>query len=72
MRCVALARLIYGERHLKLAQAHARLAKAYFQFKGNLKNEQTTRHIKHHVIIYLTKQKKKKAVCEKPGTRRDL
>ncbi|KAM4573784.1 tetratricopeptide repeat protein 23 isoform 1-T1 [Odontesthes bonariensis] len=34
VRCVALTRLIYGERHLKLAQAHARLAKAYFQFKG--------------------------------------
>ncbi|XP_028286518.1 tetratricopeptide repeat protein 23 [Parambassis ranga] len=34
VRCVALTRLVYGERHLKLAQAHARLAKAYFQFKG--------------------------------------
>uniref|UniRef100_A0A3Q3LUR9 Tetratricopeptide repeat domain 23 n=1 Tax=Mastacembelus armatus TaxID=205130 RepID=A0A3Q3LUR9_9TELE len=37
VRCVALTRLVYGEGHLKLAQAHARLAKAYFQFKGNLK-----------------------------------
>ncbi|XP_070763897.1 tetratricopeptide repeat protein 23 [Enoplosus armatus] len=34
VRCVALTRLLYGEGHLKLAQAHARLAKAYFQFKG--------------------------------------
>ncbi|XP_045893316.1 tetratricopeptide repeat protein 23 isoform X2 [Micropterus dolomieu] len=34
VRCVALTRLVYGEEHLKLAQAHARLAKAYFQFKG--------------------------------------
>ncbi|CAK6951102.1 LOW QUALITY PROTEIN: tetratricopeptide repeat protein 23 [Scomber scombrus] len=34
VRCVALTRLVYGDRHLKLAQAHARLAKAYFQFKG--------------------------------------
>ncbi|KAK2842229.1 hypothetical protein Q5P01_012429 [Channa striata] len=34
VRCVALTRLIYGKDHLKLAQAHARLAKAYFQFKG--------------------------------------
>ncbi|XP_026167824.1 tetratricopeptide repeat protein 23 isoform X2 [Mastacembelus armatus] len=34
VRCVALTRLVYGEGHLKLAQAHARLAKAYFQFKG--------------------------------------
>ncbi|KAM3609739.1 uncharacterized protein V6R79_019642 [Siganus canaliculatus] len=34
VRCVALSRLVYGERHLKLAQAHARLAKAYFHFKG--------------------------------------
>lgn len=35
VRCVALTRLVYGEGHLKLAQAHVRLAKAYFQFKGN-------------------------------------
>ncbi|TKS73402.1 Tetratricopeptide repeat protein 23 [Collichthys lucidus] len=34
VRCVALTRLIHGKGHLKLAQAHARLAKAYFQFKG--------------------------------------
>ncbi|XP_023120486.2 tetratricopeptide repeat protein 23 isoform X1 [Amphiprion ocellaris] len=34
VRCVALTRLVYGEGHLKLAQAHARLAKAYFCFKG--------------------------------------
>ncbi|KAK2917882.1 tetratricopeptide repeat protein 23 isoform X1 [Channa argus] len=34
VRCVAITRLIYGKEHLKLAQAHARLAKAYFQFKG--------------------------------------
>ncbi|XP_029991826.1 tetratricopeptide repeat protein 23 isoform X2 [Sphaeramia orbicularis] len=34
VHCVALTRLVYGEGHLKLAQAHARLAKAYFQFKG--------------------------------------
>lgn len=35
VRCVALTKLIYGERHLKLAQAHVRLATAYFQYKGN-------------------------------------
>ncbi|CAB1460714.1 unnamed protein product [Pleuronectes platessa] len=34
VRCVALTRLVYGEGHLKVAQAHARLAKAYFQLKG--------------------------------------
>ncbi|XP_054887754.1 tetratricopeptide repeat protein 23 isoform X2 [Poeciliopsis prolifica] len=34
VRCVALTQLVCGERQLKLAQAHARLAKAYFQFKG--------------------------------------
>ncbi|XP_039988212.1 tetratricopeptide repeat protein 23 isoform X2 [Xiphias gladius] len=34
VRCVALTRLVYGDRHLKLAQAHVRLAKAYFKFKG--------------------------------------
>ncbi|XP_047451875.1 tetratricopeptide repeat protein 23 [Mugil cephalus] len=34
VRCVALTRLVYGVGHLKLAQAYARLAKAYFQFKG--------------------------------------
>uniref|UniRef100_A0A667Z2W3 Tetratricopeptide repeat domain 23 n=1 Tax=Myripristis murdjan TaxID=586833 RepID=A0A667Z2W3_9TELE len=34
VRCVALTKLVYGEGHLKLAQAHARLAKAYLQFKG--------------------------------------
>lgn len=27
--------LVYGERHLKLAEAHARFAKAYFKLKGN-------------------------------------
>lgn len=37
VRCVALTRLVYGDGHLKLAQAHARLAKAYFHFKGNSK-----------------------------------
>lgn len=34
VRCVALTRLVYGDRHMRLAAAHARLAKAYFQFKG--------------------------------------
>ncbi|XP_010891003.4 tetratricopeptide repeat protein 23 isoform X2 [Esox lucius] len=34
VRCVALSRLVYGDGHLKLAQAHVRLAKAYLQFKG--------------------------------------
>ncbi|KAG7255639.1 hypothetical protein CRUP_003692 [Coryphaenoides rupestris] len=34
VRCVALAKLAYGERHLKLAQAHIQLAEAYLQFKG--------------------------------------
>nr|XP_020467433.1 tetratricopeptide repeat protein 23-like isoform X2 [Monopterus albus] len=34
VHCVALTRLVYGEGHLKVAQAHARLAKAYFHFKG--------------------------------------
>ncbi|XP_067090582.1 tetratricopeptide repeat protein 23 [Osmerus mordax] len=34
VRCVALTRLVYGDGHLKLVQAHARLAKAYLQFKG--------------------------------------
>ncbi|XP_014902435.1 tetratricopeptide repeat protein 23 [Poecilia latipinna] len=34
VRCVALTQLVCGEKQLKLAQAHARLAKAYFQFKG--------------------------------------
>ncbi|XP_023673009.2 tetratricopeptide repeat protein 23 isoform X1 [Paramormyrops kingsleyae] len=34
VRCVALARLVYGDIHLKLAQAHARLAQCYLQLKG--------------------------------------
>ncbi|XP_034540948.1 tetratricopeptide repeat protein 23 isoform X2 [Notolabrus celidotus] len=34
VRCVALTRLVYEDGHLKLAQTHVRLAKAYFQFKG--------------------------------------
>ncbi|KAM4733494.1 tetratricopeptide repeat protein 23 [Anableps anableps] len=34
VRCVALTRLVAGEKQLKLAQAHAKLAKAYLQFKG--------------------------------------
>ncbi|KAI9529870.1 hypothetical protein NQZ68_008109 [Dissostichus eleginoides] len=34
VRCVALTRLVYGDGHLKLAQAHARLAQAYVQFNG--------------------------------------
>jgi len=34
VRCVALAKLAYGERHVKLAQAHIQLAEAYIQFKG--------------------------------------
>ncbi|KAM6961197.1 tetratricopeptide repeat protein 23 [Aplochiton taeniatus] len=34
VRCVALTRLVYGDGHLKLAQAHTRLAKAYLQLKG--------------------------------------
>lgn len=38
VRCVALTQLVFGARHLKLAQAHVRLAKAYLKFKGNRKN----------------------------------
>ncbi|KAK9516726.1 hypothetical protein VZT92_024642 [Zoarces viviparus] len=34
VRCAALCRLVYGDGHLKVAQAHARLAKAYLQFRG--------------------------------------
>ncbi|KAJ0069469.1 hypothetical protein NL108_006056, partial [Boleophthalmus pectinirostris] len=34
VRCLALVKLVYGKNHLKLAQAHSRLAKAYLQFKG--------------------------------------
>ncbi|XP_029378617.1 tetratricopeptide repeat protein 23 isoform X1 [Echeneis naucrates] len=34
VRYVALTRLVYGKRHLKLAQAHVRLARAYFRHKG--------------------------------------
>lgn len=34
VRCLALLKVVYRDGHLKLAQAHARLAKAYFQFKG--------------------------------------
>ncbi|CAL8355613.1 unnamed protein product [Lota lota] len=34
VRCVALAKLAHGERHLTLAQAHVRLAEAYLHFKG--------------------------------------
>ncbi|XP_075998690.1 tetratricopeptide repeat protein 23 [Genypterus blacodes] len=34
VRCVALTRLVHGDGHVKLAHAHARLAKAYFLFKG--------------------------------------
>uniref|UniRef100_H3DPI0 Tetratricopeptide repeat domain 23 n=1 Tax=Tetraodon nigroviridis TaxID=99883 RepID=H3DPI0_TETNG len=34
VRCVALTRLVFGAKHLKSAQAHVRLAKAYLKFKG--------------------------------------
>ncbi|XP_061577897.1 tetratricopeptide repeat protein 23 [Cololabis saira] len=34
VRIIALTKLVHGERHLKVAQGHARLAKGYFQFKG--------------------------------------
>uniref|UniRef100_A0AAQ4QNC7 Tetratricopeptide repeat domain 23 n=1 Tax=Gasterosteus aculeatus aculeatus TaxID=481459 RepID=A0AAQ4QNC7_GASAC len=34
VRCVALCRLLSADDRLKLAQAHARLATAYFQLKG--------------------------------------
>lgn len=34
VRCLALVKLVYGDGHLKLAQAHSRLARAYLQFKG--------------------------------------
>ncbi|XP_041965930.1 tetratricopeptide repeat protein 23 [Alosa sapidissima] len=34
VRLVALSRLVYGDGHLKQAQAYARLAKAYLKFKG--------------------------------------
>lgn len=34
VRCVALTRLVYGMGHLKLTDAHVRLAKAYLLFKG--------------------------------------
>lgn len=47
VRCVALTRLVYGDRHLKLAQAHARLAKAYFQFKGKFRK--TEYSINYHL-----------------------
>ncbi|KAF0041147.1 hypothetical protein F2P81_007045 [Scophthalmus maximus] len=49
VRCVALTRLVYGEGHLKLAQAHVRLAKAYFQFKV-LEIEETS--VQHYVRKY--------------------
>ncbi|XP_063053551.1 tetratricopeptide repeat protein 23 [Engraulis encrasicolus] len=34
VRLVALTRLVYGDGHLKQAEAYARLAKAYLKFKG--------------------------------------
>ncbi|XP_062403916.1 tetratricopeptide repeat protein 23 [Sardina pilchardus] len=34
VRLVALSRLVYGDGHLKQAQAYAKLAKAYLKFKG--------------------------------------
>ncbi|XP_039629198.1 tetratricopeptide repeat protein 23-like isoform X2 [Polypterus senegalus] len=34
VRCVALARITYGDEHWQLAQAHANLAQGYLQFKG--------------------------------------
>lgn len=34
VRCLALVKLVYGDGHFKVAQAHSRLAKAYLQFKG--------------------------------------
>ncbi|KAJ8252130.1 hypothetical protein COCON_G00214420 [Conger conger] len=34
VRCLALARLVYGEGHLRLAEAHAKLAEGYLQLKG--------------------------------------
>ncbi|XP_029952892.1 tetratricopeptide repeat protein 23 isoform X2 [Salarias fasciatus] len=34
VRCVALTRLLFGDSHLKLAQAQARLVEAYLLYKG--------------------------------------
>uniref|UniRef100_A0A8C6UK47 Tetratricopeptide repeat domain 23 n=1 Tax=Neogobius melanostomus TaxID=47308 RepID=A0A8C6UK47_9GOBI len=34
VRCLALVKLVHGDGHFKLAQAHSRLAKAYLQYKG--------------------------------------
>ncbi|XP_028814247.1 tetratricopeptide repeat protein 23 [Denticeps clupeoides] len=34
VRCVALTRLVYGDKDLRLAQGHTRLAEAYLRFKG--------------------------------------
>ncbi|XP_061077133.1 tetratricopeptide repeat protein 23 [Conger conger] len=34
VRCLALVRLVYGEGHLRLAEAHAKLAEGYLQLKG--------------------------------------
>ncbi|XP_036391428.1 tetratricopeptide repeat protein 23 [Megalops cyprinoides] len=34
VRCLALVRLVHGDGHLKLAQAHAKLAQSYLEFKG--------------------------------------
>ena len=35
VRLVALSRLVYGDGHFTIAQAYARLAKAYLKFKGD-------------------------------------
>ncbi|KAJ8417403.1 hypothetical protein AAFF_G00286300 [Aldrovandia affinis] len=34
VRCLALTRLVYGDGHLRLAQAHAKLAQGYLRLKG--------------------------------------
>ena len=35
IRCTALARIVYGDGHWKLAETYANLAQGYFELKGN-------------------------------------
>ena len=37
IKCVALARLVYGDGHWRLGQAHCQLARAYLELRGQSK-----------------------------------
>ncbi|XP_051776242.1 tetratricopeptide repeat protein 23-like [Erpetoichthys calabaricus] len=56
VRCVALARITYGDEHWKLAQSHANLAQGYLQFKGLPLQAKLHTKKAHSVLLNYLKQ----------------